>query len=47
MNIYNINATGLSIVHKPVRVDTELGHQNVWTITSAEKGKAHICTVLY
>ena len=39
MQIFNMDETGLSIVHKPGRVLTQLGWQNVWDITSAEKGK--------
>ena len=38
MNIlYNVDETGLSIVHKPGRVVAELGSRNVWSITSAGK----------
>ena len=36
-----MDETGLSIVHKPGRVISELGRRNVWAITSAEKGKTH------
>ena len=38
MMIYNMDETGLSIVH---RVIAELGRRNVWAITSAEKGRTH------
>ena len=41
MQIFNTDETGLSIVHKPGKVITELGRRNVWSITSAEKGKTH------
>ena len=41
MQIYNMDETGLSIVHKPGRVITQVGRCNVWAITSAEKGKTH------
>ena len=33
--------TGVSIVHKPGKVIAELGHRNVYAITSAERGKTH------
>ena len=38
---------GISVVHKPGKVLTELGRRNVWAITSAEKGKMHtlLCCV--
>ena len=41
MMIYNMDETGLSIVHKPGRVIAELRCRNVWAITSAEKGRTH------
>ena len=41
MQIYNIDEVGVSIVHKPGKVITELGRRCVWSVTSAEKGKNH------
>ena len=41
MQIFNMDKTGLSIVHKPGRVVEELDRCNVWSITSAEEGKNH------
>ena len=41
MNIYNMDETGTTIVHKGGKVVTEIGRKNVWSITSAEKGKIH------
>lgn len=41
MQIFNMDETGLSIVHKPGRVVAQLGQRNVWAITSAERGKTH------
>ena len=41
MQIYNMDETGVTIVHKSGKVVTEVGHRNVWAITSAEKGKTH------
>ena len=41
MQIYNMDETGISIVHKPGRVIAEYGRRNVWAVTSAEKGKTH------
>ena len=39
--MFNMDKTGLSIVHKPGRVVAEFGRRNVWAITSAEKGRTH------
>ena len=33
--------TGISIVHKPGKVVTEMGRRNVYAVTSAERGKTH------
>ena len=41
MQIVNIDETGISIVHKPGKVITEVGRKNVWSLTSAEKGDTH------
>ena len=41
MQLFNVDETGISIVHKPGKVVTELGRRNVWGITSAERGKTH------
>ena len=41
MQIYNADETGISIVHKPGKVVAELGHRNVYALTSAERGKTH------
>ena len=41
MQIYNVDETGVSIVHKPGKIVAEVGHSNVYSITSAEKGKTH------
>ena len=41
MQIFNVDETGISIVHKPGKVITEVGRKNVWSLTSAEKGKTH------
>ena len=41
MNIFNMDETGVTIVHKGGKVVTEVGRRNVWAITSAEKGKTH------
>ena len=39
MNIFNMDETGVTIVHKGGKVVTEIGCRNVWAITSGEKGK--------
>ena len=41
MYIYNVDETGISVVHKPGRVVCELGHSNVYALTSVERGKTH------
>ena len=43
MLIYNCDETGISVVHKPGKVIAELGHRNVYAVTSnsAEQGKTH------
>ena len=41
MQIYNTDETRISVVHKPGKVAAELGHRNVYTLTSAERGKTH------
>ena len=40
MQIFNIDETGVSVVHKPGKVVAEVGRR-VWSITSAERGKNH------
>ena len=43
----NMDENGISIVHKPGCVIAELGHRNIWAVTSAEKRKTHtilVCT---
>ena len=39
MQIFNVEETGISVVHKTEKVITQIGCKNVWSITSAEKGK--------
>ena len=41
MQIFNVDETGISVVHKTGRVITQLGRKNVWSVTSGEKGKTH------
>ena len=41
MQIFNVDETGISIVHKTGKVVTELGRRCVWSLTSAEKGRTH------
>ena len=41
MQIFNADETGVSIVHKPGKVVTEVGRRNVYAVTSAERGKTH------
>ena len=41
MKIFNMDETGVSVVHKGEKVVTEMGCKNVWALTSGEKGKTH------
>ena len=41
MNIFNMDETGVSVVHKGEKVVTEMGRKNVWALPSGEKGKTH------
>ena len=41
MLVYNVDETGVSIVHKQGKVLAQLGQHHVYSITSAEKGKTH------
>ena len=37
MQIFNIDEVGVTVVHIPGKVITEMGRKNVWSISSAEK----------
>ena len=41
MQIYNADETGISVVHKPGKVISELGRKHVYCVTSGEKGRTH------
>ncbi len=41
MQIFNADETGVTFVHKPGKVVAELGRHNVYSLTSAERGKTH------
>ena len=41
MQVFNADETGVSVVHKPGKVIAQLGRRNVYSITSAERGKTH------
>ena len=41
MLIFNLDESGISVVHKPGMVVAELGRRNVYAMTSAERGKTH------
>ena len=41
MQVYNVDESGVSVVHKPCKVVAKLGHRNVYSITAAERGKTH------
>ena len=39
--VFNVDETGVTIVHKPGKVLAELGRRNVYALTSAERGRTH------
>ena len=39
MQIFNADETGVTIIHRPGKVIAELGRHNVYTVTTAERGK--------
>ena len=39
--IFNVDETGVTIVHKPSKVVAQIGRRNVPSLTSADKGKTH------
>jgi hypothetical protein len=41
MNIFNVDETGIGIVHKVGKVVAEVGRHKVHSLTSAEKGRTH------
>ena len=41
MQIFNADETGVTVVHTPGKVVAQLGRQNVYSVTSAERGKTH------
>lgn len=45
MQVYNIDETGITIVHKPGKVFCAVGRKHVYSITSGEKGKTHTVVV--
>ena len=45
MQVYNIDKTGTSVVHKPGKVFSAVGRKHVYSIASGEKGKMHTIAV--
>ena len=41
MQVYNVDESGVNVVHKPCKIVAELGRHNVYSITAAERGKTH------
>ena len=39
MQIYYVDETGISTIHKPAKVVTELEYCNAYSLTFAERGK--------
>ena len=45
MQVYNIDETGISVVHKSGKVFSAVGRKHVYSLTSGEKGKTHTVVV--
>ena len=45
MQIYNIDETGITVVHKPGKVLSAVGRKHVYSLTSGERGKTHTVVV--
>ena len=45
MQVYNVDETGICIVHKPGKVFSAVGRKHVYSVTSGEKGKTHTVVV--
>ena len=45
MQVYNVDETGISVVHKPGKVFSAVGRKHVYSLTSGEKGKTHTVVV--
>ena len=41
MQIWNMDETGVTVVHNTDKVVMKAGRRNVWAVTSGEKGKTH------
>ena len=39
--VFNVDETGVTIVHKPGKVLAELGRRNVYALKLAERGRTH------
>lgn len=45
MQIYNANESGISMVHRPGKVITQLGRRTVYSLSSVKRGKTHMALV--
>ena len=45
MQVYNIDETGITVVHKPGKVYSAVGRKHVYSLASGEKGKTHTVVV--
>ena len=45
MQVYNIDETGISVVHKPGIIFSAVSKKHVYSLTSGEKGKTHTVVV--
>ena len=45
MQIYNINETGISVMHKPGKMISKVGRKHVYSLTSGEKERTHTVIV--
>ena len=41
MQVFNVDETGICVVHKPGKVFLAVGRKRVYSVTSGEKGKTH------
>ena len=42
MQIWNMDETGVTVIHKPGKLVTEVGRRNFWGVTFDENRKTHM-----
>ena len=45
MQVYNVDETGVCVVHKPGKVFSAVGRKHVYSVTSGERGRTHTVVV--